>query len=123
MNTETSTIEDIAIEDSVAEISTEDAAKTFIQTLVSKFQENYAIENPATVKRSVRPVRRALQGLQRKGFDMKPYAEQVITIAVREFEKYSGDKETFAYISTLTVIDSVTHKRGTGYWKKLPDAK
>jgi hypothetical protein len=118
LGTRTTTIEDIAIEDSVAEISTEDAAKIFIQTIISKFQENYTIENPANVKKALRPVVRALQGLQRKGYDMKPYANQVVTLAVDEFEKYSGAKETFAHVSTLTVIDNVTHKHGTGYWKK-----
>jgi ribosomal protein S20 len=121
MNTETSSIEDLAIEAikaSVKAISKEDAAKTFIQTVISNFQKNYTIENPDNVKKSVRPVTKALQGLQRKGFDMRPYAEQVITIAVLEFEKYSGAKETFAHVSTLTVIDNVTHKPDTGYWKK-----
>ncbi|MEM4263964.1 MAG: hypothetical protein QW666_03675 [Candidatus Woesearchaeota archaeon] len=118
MKTETNTLEDIAIEDFVAEIETENAAKVFIQTMISKFQDTYTIENPSNVKKKLMPVVRALQGLQRKGFDMKPYADQLVAMAVEEYNKYSGQKDTFAHASTLTVVDAVTHKRDTGYWKK-----
>lgn len=118
MKTETNTLEDIAIEDSVAEISTEDAAKVFIQTMISKFQETYTIEDPSNVKKTLRPIVRALQGLQRKGYDMQPYADLLVKAAIEEFENYTGPKETFAHVSMLTVVDAITHKPSTGYWKK-----
>ncbi len=118
MKTETNALEDIAIEESVAEISTEDAAKVFIHTLISKFHEQYTIENPENVERSVKPVVRALQGLQRKGYDMGHYAKLIVATAAEELEHYSGPKDYLAHNSTLIVTDAVMHKRDTGYWKK-----
>ncbi|MBW3004908.1 hypothetical protein KY310_03675 [Candidatus Woesearchaeota archaeon] len=116
MNTDT--LDTIAIEDSVAEIETVDAAKTFIHTVISKFQAQYTIEDPDYVKDAVRPVVRALQCLHRKGFDMKPYADQIIADAAAEYRHYSGEKKNDAYKSTLIVADHIMHRRDTGFFKK-----
>jgi len=117
MTADTSTA-DIAIDDSVADISSDRAAAVFINTLISSFEDNFTIENPEKVKQAVKPVVRALQGLHRKGYDMRPYAERLVAQVAEEFQKYSGEKRDIAYQSTLIVTDHIMHKRGTGYWKR-----
>ena len=114
---DTETLDD-AMNASIAEIDTEDAAKTFIQTVISEFQDRFTIEDPDNVQKVIQPVVRALQGLQKKGFDMQPYTHQIVAMAASEFEHYSGTKDARAYRSTLIVADNVMHKKGTGYWKK-----
>lgn len=118
MNTDTNTLDTSTIDNSVAEIESAAAARVFIQTIISQFQARYTIENPGNVQQSVKPVVHALQSLQKKGFDMKPYADQLVSIAAREYESYKGNKDIRAHQSTLIVTDHVMHKKGTGYWKK-----
>jgi len=111
LNTET-------IDESVAAIDTPDAAKAFMQTIISEFQDKYTIEDPERVKKYVKPAVEALQKLKKKGYDMHPFAVQLMAVAIREFESYKGSKDMRAYKSTLIVADFVTHKKGTGYWEK-----
>lgn len=120
MEVNTNTIDDVAIDDSIAEINTCNAAKKFIQTIISKFHESYTIENPDNVRMLVGPVVRALQGLQRKGYNMRPYAYMIVAAAAEEFKTYAGHNDALAHESTLIVTDQMMHKRGTGYWKKSP---
>ena len=116
MNTDT--IDVVAMDRSLAKIETPDAAKTFIQSVISEFREKYTIEDPNNVRQTIRPVLHALRGLQKKGFNMRPFCEQLIADAAKDFELYKGDKDLFAYQSTLIVADHVMHKHGTGYWKR-----
>ncbi|MBD3304367.1 hypothetical protein GF343_04420 [Candidatus Woesearchaeota archaeon] len=118
MDTETGTLDDVAIDESIAGIDSDAAAKTFIQTLISQFQDRYTIEDPENVQKSIQYVVRVLQGLKERGFDTKPYADKLVTYAAREHESYSGDKNDLAYKSTLIVTDQIMHRRGTGFWKK-----
>ena len=118
MNADMNTLDCIAMEDSIAEIDTADAARIFIQTVISKFQEQYTIEDPVRVRQSIIPVVHALRGLNRKGFDMTDYAHHVVKIVSGEYETYNGSKQDLAYKSTLIVTDNVIHRRDTGFFKR-----
>jgi len=118
MNTDMSTLDNIAMEDSIAEICTADAAKIFIQTIISKFQDQYTIEDPERVQKAILPVVHALHGLKKKGYDMTHYAHQVVKMATAEYENYGGSKQDLAHKSTLIVTDKVIYHRDTGYFKK-----
>jgi len=111
LNTET-------IDESVAAINTPDAARAFMHTIISEFQDKYTIEDPDNVKKYVKPAVEALQKLQRKGYDMHSFAVQLLDIAMKEYKNYTGQDSAKAYRSTLIVTDFVTHKKSTGYWKK-----
>jgi hypothetical protein len=106
------------IDELLGEVKSEIEARAIAQTAVSVFWNKYRPEKPAKVKVLVANLMRVMKGLQRAGYEMKPYCDRMINIAIGMQKDYVGEKAFAVQESTLRVIDGAVHKSGTRYFKK-----
>ena len=102
----------------LGEVKSEMEAKVIAQTTVSMFWTKYTPEEPARVKILVEKLMRVIKGLQRAGYEMKPYCDRMVNIAIDMQKNYDGEKDFAVQESTMRVIDGAVYKSGTRYFKK-----
>ncbi|MBW2973668.1 hypothetical protein KY346_04700 [Candidatus Woesearchaeota archaeon] len=107
------------IEEILGDVDSDMEAKAIAQTTVSIFGDIYAPEKPLKVRELVSTTMRIIRGLQRKGYNMKPYCDRIVYIALQAQKNYSGENVDAVDQSTrLVVIDGAIYKSGTRYLKK-----